>query len=126
MKLGASIACCVLCWGCSSEPDQSGFAVLGVVVENQAGGAAEIACEPLPFLPGSHRLTEYVIEGAFTVTLFSSLDAARLSFDEDSVPLADDLQISREALQAEYETEIAVLLSGGDTFVVRVASGCAP
>jgi hypothetical protein len=100
--------------------------MLAIVVENEAGGSAEIACEPLPFLPGSHRLTEYVIEGAFTVTLFSSSDAARLSFDENSLPLADDLQISREALQGEYETELALVLSGGDTFVVRVASECAP
>jgi glutamate N-acetyltransferase/amino-acid N-acetyltransferase len=63
---------------------------------------------------------------AFTITVFSSASEARLTFEEGTRTLRDELVISRSALEAEYTEELTLTLGSGQSYFVSVGSGCAP
>jgi len=120
------LALALLLTACSGDDDQPALTELAISVENEVGGRSQIACEPLPLLHGSRRLTEHVIDGAFTITVMSSPSETELSFDEGGRALGQALLISRSALEADYGEELTLVLSGGESYVVSISSRCAP
>jgi hypothetical protein len=109
-----------------SDDDPPSLATLAISVENELGGRSQITCEPLPLLHGSRRLTEHVIDGAFSITVMSSPNEAELSFKEGARALRHDLVVSRSALEARYDEELTLMLSSGEGYFVSVASRCGP
>jgi hypothetical protein len=112
--------------GCSGDPEHHDFIELGLEVSNALGVEGSVACEPLPLLPGSHRYTEHVIDGRFTVTVFTSPDEAHVSFHEGLRPLVGERVISREALASGYVESVPLLLGSGTSYTVTLTSECAP
>ncbi len=110
--------------GCAGDPEPHDFVELGLEVSNALGVEGSVACEPLPLLPGSHRYTEHVIDGRFTVTIFTSPDDALVSFREGPRPLEGERVISREALEAGYVETIPLLLGSGSSYTVTLTSEC--
>jgi hypothetical protein len=115
-----------LLWGCAGADDPQGFVNLGIDVENAAGGRVRVTCEPLPFLNGSRRLTEHVVDDAFSITVMTSPHEARLTFTEGQSELGDALVVSRGALENDYDEEFALTLDDGSLYSVSVSSGCEP
>ena len=111
---------------CSGDPERPDFVELGLEVANALGVEGSVACEPLPLLPGSHRYTEHLIDGRFTVTVFTSPDDAHVSFHEGVRPLVAERVISREALELGYVESVSLLLGGGTSYTVTLTSECAP
>jgi hypothetical protein len=112
--------------GCAGDPEQHDFIELGLEVSNALGVEGSVACEPLPVLPGSHRYTEHVIDGRFTVTVFTSPDDAHVSFREGLRPLVGERVITREALEAGFVETIPLLLGSGTSYSVTLTSECTP
>jgi hypothetical protein len=112
--------------GCGSDPEPHDFVELGLEVANAAGVEGSVACEPLPLLPGSHRYTEHLIDGRFSVTVFTSPDDARISFREGSRPLVGERVVTRERLEGGYVESVPVLLTSGTTYTVTLTSECTP
>jgi len=112
--------------GCSSDDDAPAFAALGIEVENEIGGRSQVSCEALPFLPGSRRLTEHVIDGVFSITVWSSASEARLTFEEGARELNPELVIPRATLEGEYAEELTLRVVSGQRYFVSIGSGCTP
>ena len=112
--------------GCSGDDEPPALTELAISVENEIGGRSQITCEPLPLLHGSRRLTEHVIDDAFTITVMSSPSEAELAFEEDGRALDQDLVVSRSALEGDYNHELTLQLRSGESYLVSVASRCAP
>jgi hypothetical protein len=109
---------------CSGDPERHDFVELGLEVSNALGVEGSVACEPLPLLPGSHRYTEHVIDGRFTVTVFTSPDDAHIAFHEGVRPLIAERVVSREALELGYVESFLLLLGSGATYTVTLTSEC--
>lgn len=111
---------------CGSEATPEDFVELGIEAQNPAGGRAVIACEPLPFLHGSRRHTEHIVDGAFVITVFTSPEEARLRFDEGARAIGDERVIPRETLAGDYQEQVQLLLGGGSAYTVTISSECGP
>ncbi len=126
MSAPRTLALVLLLGGCSGDGAEQKFAELGIEVENELGARSQVACEPLPLLHGSRRLSELVIDDAFTITVSSSPNEAELTFEEGNRPLAQNLSIPRARLEGGYSEELTLLLDSGQTYFVSVNSGCTP
>jgi hypothetical protein len=124
--LGVSSLWLLLLAGCSGDDTELGFAELSVDVADESGAQGRVSCEPLPLLAGSHRYTEHVIDGRFTITVFTSSSEARVSFREGRSSLDEERVIERAALEGDYRDQVAVLLGSGLRYTVTLGAGCAP
>lgn len=125
-SLGVASLGLLLLGGCSSDDTELGFAELGVDVADESGAHSRVSCEPLPLLAGSHRYTEHVIDGRFTITVFTSSSEARISFREGRRSLDEERVIERASLEGDYRDQVAVLLGSGLRYTVTLSAGCAP
>jgi hypothetical protein len=121
-----ALAVLLLLAGCSGDAEPRSFTELGIEVENELGARSEVSCEPLPFLYGSRRLTEHVIDDAFSITVSSSPNEAKLTFTEGTRPLSEELAVSRGLLENGYSEELTLLLGSGQSYFVSISSGCGP
>ena len=124
--LGVSSLWLLLFGGCSSDETELGFVELSVDVADESGAQSRVSCEPLPLLAGSHRYTEHVIDGMFTITVFTSPSEARISFREGHRSLDEERVIERAALDGDYRDQVALLLGSGLRYTVTLSAGCAP
>lgn len=124
--LAGALFALALSSACSNDAERHDFVELGLEVSNAAGVQGRVACEPLPLLPGSHRYTEHLIDGRFTVTVFTSPEEAKVSFREGVRPLVKERVILRSTLEAGYVESVPLLLGSGTSYTVTLTSECEP
>lgn len=112
--------------GCSSDESSLVRARLSIEVSDGSGRHADVACEELPLLQGSHRYTRHRIDDALEIKVMAVPSQINLKFDDlEGKTLSRERTLSRGTLLLnDYAEEIDVLFLDGGIYHVNLLSGC--
>lgn len=111
--------------GCSTSAGSYDFSTYGFTVSD---GTQEVAsaCEHLPVLWGTERLTRHEIDAEFTILMHSNNREASVTFERIEQPAQAARHFTLQELEGSLSEEVTIQTEQGQSFDVVIASGCNP